>query len=192
MPPSTMTPGSQTDGDSRLIELADGRLLFRSRGRLYYIRDYPHGHQLEARLEWADLALSACIVAVVLAAWWANNWWLLLLTIPALLLPVLVERVVLAGCAEATDPMARAEAVARTPRLEFGSTLLYPGLIAVALIGLQLFRGKVTTVSLIKVALIVSALLVAFAQLWRQRRAQREREIVGEPRSPENTPIVPR
>lgn len=192
MPQSTMIPGRQTNDESRVIELADGRVLFLARGRLYYIRDYPHGHSLEAKLTWAEHAVGAGFVAILLGAWWANNWWWMLLALPLPVLPILAERLVLSGCTEATDPMARAEAAARTSQVEFGSALLHPSLIAVALFGLEFFRGKVTTFRLIEFALVLSALFVALAAFWGQRRAQREREIVGEPRSPDNRPIVPR
>ncbi len=79
MPQSVMLPGIQTNDESRVIELSDGRVLFLARGRFYYVRDYPHGHSLEARLKWADRAVGGCFIATVLGASLANNWWWLLL-----------------------------------------------------------------------------------------------------------------
>ena len=187
-----MIRGSETNDDSRVIQLADGRVLLLARGRFYYVRDYPHGHSLEARLKWAEHAVGVCFFAILLGAWWANNWWWMLLAVPVLLLPIFAERIVLSACAEATDPMAQAEAAARTASVEFGPALLYPALIPVAIFGLEFLRGKVTTFRLIELALVLSAMFVALTQLWRQRRAVREREIMGVPRSPDNTPIVPR
>jgi hypothetical protein len=192
MPQFTMIPGSQKNDESRVIELADGRVLFLARGRFYYIRDYPHGHSLEARLKWVEHAVAVCFFAILLGAWWANNWWWMLLALPALLLPILAERLVVSGCGEATDPMARAEAAARSSQVELGPAFLHPSLIAVTLFGLEFFRGKVTTFRIIELALVLSVMSVAFAELWRKRRAEREAEILGGPRSPDNKPIVPR
>lgn len=192
MPQSTMLPGMQKNDESRVIELADGRVLILARGRFYYVRDYPHGHSLEAKVKWAEHAVGVGFFAILLVAWWTNNWWWLLLVIPLLLLPILAERVILAGCAEATDQMARAEAAARKPDVAIDRAFGYPGITLLFIVGRALSRGTTGRWQLLEAALIVLAMLAAAIQIWRYRSADREAEILGRPRSPDNTPIVPR
>jgi hypothetical protein len=187
-----MIQGSQTNDDSRVFELADGRVLFLARGRFYYVRDYPHGHSLEAKLRWAEHAVGVCFIAILLGCWWTNNWWWLLLVIPLLLLPIFADRVTLAGCPEATDQTARAEAAARIPDVAIGAAFVLPAITLLFLVG-RAFSGRTPTKwALLEAAIILLAMLGAAIQIWRRRRGDREAEILGRPRSPDNTPIVPR
>jgi hypothetical protein len=188
--------GQFTDSESRVFDLPDGRVLFYAAGRAYYQTDYSQAQRLETRLKWAHNLLTLAVVGTILTAYWSGNWWLALGTLPLVILMGFAERFAVFGCTEATDAAARAHVNARdlARELNVGSTLIWPVLAALGPLMPAILRGKVTRspFQVLELVLVVGVVALGVVQLLRQRRARREGEIIGAPRSIDNTPIVPR
>ena len=187
--------GQFTDSESRVFDLSDGRVLFCAAGRAYYVTDYAQGRRLETRLTWAHNLLTLAILGTILAAYGVGNWWLALATAPLVLLMIFAERFVVLGRSEATDPAARAHVTARNLARDpdTRSSLFWAALIALGPLMPSILRGRLTTspLQVLELAFVLAAFALAAVQFLRRRRDRREGKIVGEPRSVENTPIVP-
>ena len=184
------------DTESRVIDVPDGRTLFYAAGRVYYLSDRAHAERLDTQLKWIHNLSTLGMIAAFLIAQWRRNWWLALGALPIFLCAAFAERFVVRGCTEATDPAARALVAMRNAarEVDIGPALIWPALIAIVTLAPMLLRGKNTKSSfqLLESGLVILAVAVGAVQLLRQRRARQERDMIGEPRSVENTPIVPR
>jgi hypothetical protein len=188
--------GQFADAESRVFHLPDGRVLFHAAGRAYYQTDHSQAQRLETRLKWAHNLLTLAIVGTILTAYWFGNWWLALGTLPLVILMGFAECFVVLGCTEATDYAARAHVNARdlAKELNVGSTVIWPVIAALGMLMPAILRGKVTKspFQVLELVLVVGVVVLGVVQLLRQRRARREGDIIGAPRSIDNTPIVPR
>ena len=188
--------GQFTDSESRVFDLSDGRVLFCAAGRAYYVADYAQARRLETRLAWAHNLSTLAILATILTAFWVGNWGLALGALPLVLLMAFAERFVVFGRTEATDPAARAYVternLAREP--EVGASLFWAALVALGPLMPSILRGKLTKspLEILELAFVLVAFALAAAQLLRRLRIRSEEQIIGEPRSVENTPSVPR
>ena len=188
--------GQSTDNGPRTFDLLDGRVLYYAAGRAYYLNDRAHAQRLDARLTWIHSLSTLAIAGTILAAHWTRNWWVGCGAILGFLLAAFAEHFVVYGCTEATDPAARAEVIRRSAAREVGvgSALFWPALIALVTIALLLLRGRTAKApfQVVEIVLLMLAVALGGVQLLRQRHARQQREIIGEPRSAENVPIVPR
>lgn len=186
---------NESEVGPRIVDLADGRVLFLTAGRAYYLKDHAHGKRLETELKWTQRIATWGVLAAVLAAVWAKTWWVGLFAIPAFVLAVLAERFVVIGCAEATDPVARAEVTARSTAAEVNllTHLIWTATPFLFWLVSAFLREKRGPMQLLEIAVACFALVAIVTRLWWQRRRSREEEIVGKPRGvADNTPIVPR
>ena len=185
-----------TDGESRVFDLSDGRVLFRAAGRAYYVTDYTHGQRLENQLKWFHNLSTLAIFGTFLASYWLSNWWFAVGALPVVLLMAFAERFVVVGRPEATDPAARDYLTARNLATEsaVSSTFIWSALIALGPLMPEILRGRVTKspLKILELALVVAAFALAAVQLLRQRRVRQEGNIIGEPRIVDKAPIVPR
>ena len=186
---------NESDAGSRIVDLADGRVLFLTAGRAYYLKDHPHGKRLEIRLKWTQRVATGVVFAAMAGAVWTKTWWVSLFVIPGFLIGVLAERLVVIGCEEATDPVARAEVTARSTAAESDlvKDLLWTGFPFLLLLLSVFRREKRAPMQLLEVAVACFAIVAIVTRLWWQRRRSRGDDIVGKPRAvADNTPIVPR
>ena len=188
--------GQSTDTQSRILDLSDGRVLFYAAGRAYYLNDRAHAQRLETQLKWMHNLSTLAIVATVLAAYWLGNWWLTVGALPAVFFLACADQFVVRGCPEVTDPAARAEVTARTLARDgdVAPAVLWRALIALGPLMPALLRGKTTksAFQVLEIATVALAVTLGLVHLLRQRRARQQEEMIGGPRSVENTPIVPR
>ncbi len=184
-----------SDSESRVFDLSDGRVLFYAAGRAYYVKDHAHAERLEKQLKWTHNLSTLAIIGTILASQWVGNWWLALGALPILGFMAFAEHFVVFGCSEATDPAARDQVTARNlaREVDVGSALFWPALLAIGPFVPRLLRGRIanTPLDLAEIALIVLAVTAGAVKLLRQVSARQRREIIGEPRTPSNTPIVP-
>lgn len=182
------------DGN-RVLDLADGRVLFLPRGRggpAYVVPDYVAGWTAEQRLEWAERIAWIGFTCVLLAATFFEQWTLLLVIVPLLAAPRIVENIVVRHFVPATDSRAQSE----TEAADTGA----PGWVALAVFLASVAwcyylwtvgdRGSAKW----RIDLVLVGLSAVFtgAQLFRQHRTAQERQITAVSRDPENKPLNPR
>ena len=188
--------GQFTDRESRVFDLSDGRVLFCAAGRAYYVTDYAHGQRLDRQVKWLHNLSTLAMFGTILAAVWLANWWFALLALPVVALMAFAERFVVLGRPEATDPAVRdyltARSLAREPDAAF--THFWPALVALGPLMPEILRGKIvkSPLQILELALFGAMLALTAVQLLRQRRERQEGNIIGEPRTVDKTPIVPR
>jgi hypothetical protein len=180
---------------SRVVDLADGRVLFLPRGRggpAYVVRDDSQGYVLERRLEWAERIAAYAAIAVLAAAGVLERWILLGLIVPLLAIPRMVESVLTAKLRPATDSKALSEVEAPDPGAVGWGGLLLLAISAGWWYYLWQFSdpdSKRRSFDLLMGSFWLAATAV---QLFRQHRTAQERRITTISGDPDNTPIVPR
>ena len=184
-----------TPHETRICELADGRVLFHAAGRAYYLENHAHGERLERQLRWTVNASTLAVLAAFVAAAWVENWWLGLFALPAFLLAVLSEFFVVRGLEEATDPVVRHEVAARSQATKeaLGKHHFWAAVgLFFAVVAAVLRKRPGTPMQLLEMAVLGVTVAIAAGHLWRHRRLRREREIIDGPGRTDNTPIVPK
>jgi hypothetical protein len=190
---SSSYPGA--DGGPRIVDLADGRVLFLAAGRAFYLQDRGHGERLERRLALGQHLSTAAVGVALGVAVWLKRWEVGLIAVPVFLLAALAERLVVVGCQEATDPAARAEVSARSSAVEdaLSRHLLWGAIPLLLMAGSAVMKPRKNPMQMLEVALAGVVFVTLAARFWRDRRVRREEDLVGKPRSfMDNTPTVPR
>ncbi|HVL68660.1 MAG TPA: hypothetical protein VM364_15465 [Vicinamibacterales bacterium] len=178
---------------SRVVELADGRILFLPRGRggpAYEVPDHAAGFALERRVRRVERASVYAAAAVVAGAYYLHGLLLALLG-PVLLLPWIVARHAVERLREANDPVARAEVTAVDGEPP-GLSRVAVGLGALMAVAWALPLAKQGPHDIVGIAFGAMAVLAAVNEIVRYRRARRERELYHRTTAPENRPVVPR
>jgi len=180
---------------SRVVDLADGRVLFLPRGRggpAHVVRDYSEGYALERRLEWAERIAAYGAMAVLAAAGVLDRWILLVLILPLLAIPRIVESVLAAKLRPATDSKALLEVEAPDPgAVGWGGFLLF-SISAGWWYYLWQFSDPDSKRRSFDLVMGALWLAVTALQLFRQHRMTQERRITTVSGDPDDTPLVPR
>ena len=186
---------SKEETGSRVVDLADGRVVFLPRGRggpAYVVRDYSQGYALEGRLEWGERIAAYGAMAVLAAAGILDRWILLGLVLPLLAIPRIVESVLAAKLRPATDSKALSEVEAPDPgAVGWGGLLLF-GISAGWWYYLWQFSDPDSSRRSVDLAIGGFWLVATAVQLFRQHRTTQERRITTISGDPDNTPLVPR